>query len=166
MQKQEAFIELIKENEGVIYKITKVYAVEKEDQKDLYQEVVYQLWKSFDSFDGRSKVGTWVYRVTLNTSITYSKRTKGSGPRVDFDLELLQTPDVHDEAEEEKLQLLYASIKKLNVIEKGIIVLYLEGKNYQEISAIMGFTATNIGTRLNRIRQKLKARIKKTESWS
>ena len=74
MQKQNEFINIVKSNEGIIYKITMIYSDNKEHQKDLYQEIVYQLWKSFDSFRGDAKVSTWLYRIALNTSITYLKK--------------------------------------------------------------------------------------------
>jgi len=161
MQKQQHFVKLIKENEGIIFKITLVYAFNEEDQKDLYQEIVYQLWKSFDSFRGEAKVSTWMYRIALNTSITHLKKEKKKGDRVSIDVVLMNKIDQIDTMLDDRIQILYAHIKKLNSIEKGIVLLYLEGKNYEEIGAITGFTKSNVGTRLNRIKQKLKSQIKK-----
>ncbi|MEL6812073.1 MAG: sigma-70 family RNA polymerase sigma factor [Bacteroidota bacterium] len=161
MQDKQEFIQTIKENEGVIYKITRVYAKDKEDQKDLYQEIVYQLWKSFESFQGKSKVSTWMYRVALNTSIAHLNKQKKSQQGVSMDFELLNLADEHDSIMEEQMNTLYAHIKKLNVVEKGLILLFLEGKSYEEIASITGFTVTNVGTRLGRIKQKLKTNIKK-----
>ncbi|MFD1293304.1 RNA polymerase sigma factor [Lutibacter holmesii] len=161
MQKQQNFIKLIKENEGIIYKITLVYAFNEEDQKDLYQEIVYQLWKSFDSFRGGSKISTWMYRIALNTSITSLKKEKRKGEQVSFNNDLLDRIDQIDTIMEDRIKLLYSHIKQLNTVEKGVILLYLEGKNYDEIAAITGFTSSNVGTRLNRIKQKLKSQIKK-----
>ena len=161
MQKQQNFIKLIKENEGIIYKITLVYAFNEEDQKDLYQEIVYQLWKSFDSFRGGSKISTWMYRIALNTSITRLKKEKRNGERISFDIELLEKIDQIDTIMEDRIKLLYSHIKQLNTVEKGVILLYLEGNNYDEIASITGFTSSNVGTRLNRIKQKLKSQIKK-----
>lgn len=161
MQKQQNFIKLIKENEGIIYKITLVYAFNEEDQKDLYQEIVYQLWKSFDSFRGGSKISTWMYRIALNTSITRLKKEKRKGERVSLDSYLLERIDQIDTLMEDRIKLLYSHIKQLNTVEKGVVLLYLEGKNYDEIAAITGFTPSNVGTRLNRIKQKLKSQIKK-----
>ena len=161
MQKQQNFIKLIKENEGIIYKITLVYAFNEEDQKDLYQEIVYQLWKSFDSFRGGSKISTWMYRIALNTSITRLKKEKRKGERVSLDSYLLERIDQIDTIMEDRIKLLYSHIKQLNTVEKGVVLLYLEGKNYDEIAAITGFTPSNVGTRLNRIKQKLKSQIKK-----
>lgn len=159
MQKQKEFIKVIKENEGIIFKITLVYSSNEEDQKDLYQEIVYQLWKSFDSFRGDSKVSTWLYRIALNTSITYLKKEKRNGNRVSLNSVLLNKMDQIDTLMEERIKVLYAQIKKLNIIEKGVILLYLEGKTYEEIGVITGFTSSNVGTRLNRIKQKLKDQI-------
>lgn len=161
MQKQQSFIKLIKDNEGIIYKITLVYAFNEEDQKDLYQEIVYQLWKSFDSFRGGSKISTWMYRIALNTSITRLKKEKRKGERVSLDSYLLERIDQIDTLMEDRIKLLYSHIKQLNTVEKGVVLLYLEGKNYDEIAAITGFTPSNVGTRLNRIKQKLKSQIKK-----
>jgi RNA polymerase sigma factor (sigma-70 family) len=154
MQQEKEFIKTIKAHEGVIYKITHVYAKDTEDQKDLYQEIVYQLWKSFSSFKGNSKISTWMYRVALNTSITHQKKKRVTGIPLDF--ELLHLTEEHDAETEERLRQMYFQIKKLNIIEKGIILLFLEGKSYDEISEITGFTNTNVGTRLGRIKQKLK----------
>lgn len=162
MQKQqEQFIKLIKENEGIIFKVALVYAFNEEDQKDLYQEIVYQLWKSFDSFRGDAKVSTWMYRIALNTSITHLKKEKKKGSRVSIDAVLLNKIEHIDTLMDERIQLLYKHIKQLNTIEKGVVLLYLEGNNYEEIAAVTGFTVSNVGTRLNRIKQKLKSQIKK-----
>lgn len=159
MQKKDKFVEIIKEHEGIIFKITSVYSTDKEDQKDLYQEIVYQLWKYFDSFRNESKFSTWMYRVALNTSITHSKKEKRKGNRVPIDHVLFNRIDKKDNLQEEQLSILYAHIKQLNTIEKGLILLYLEGKKYEEIATITGFTPSNVGTRLTRIKQKLKSQI-------
>ena len=161
MHNQTEFIRDIKENEGIIYKVTRVYADNTEDQKDLYQEIVYQLWKSYNSFKGESLLSTWMYRIALNTAITHLKKEKKKGVQIEIDDKLLNRKDDIDTETEEKISLLYAQIQDLNVIEKGIILLYLDGKSYDEIAAVTGFTNTNIGTRLARIKQKLKTKINK-----
>ena len=161
MQKQQEFIKLIKANEGIIFKVTLVYTFNEEDRKDLYQEIVFQLWKSFDSFRGDSKISTWMYRIALNTAITNLKKEKRKGNSVPLDNDFLNRIDEIDTIIDDRIKILYTQIKKLNTVEKGVILLYLEGKTYEEISGITGFTATNVGTRLNRIKQKLKSQIKK-----
>jgi len=161
MQSEKEFIGIIKEKEGLIYKVAKVYAYNKEDEQDLYQEIVYQLWKSFPSFRNDSKLSTWMYRVALNTSITYSAKEKKRGTHLPMHEWLVNKPDTNDLLKEERIEALYAAIKKLNTVEKGVIFLYLEGKNYEEIAGITGFTSTNVGTRLGRIREKIISQIKK-----
>ena len=157
MKDTSTFVQLIKDNEALIYKITKAYAHDAEDQKDLYQEVVYQLWKSFKSFNNESKWTSWMYRVTLNTAITHSNKQKKRRP-AELDFELLQ-PAKRDPVFEERLELLYNYIKQLSLVNKSLILLYLEGKSHQEIAEITGFSKTNVGTRLARIKQKLKSQI-------
>ena len=159
MQDKTAFVAIIKENEGILYKITRVYTDTTEDQKDLYQEIVYQLWKSFDSFKGNSKISTWMYRIALNTAIAHLNKSKKRVRQVRLDFELVNPIDEKDSTSEERLKILYEMIKQLNVIEKGLILLFLEGKSYEEIANITGFSTSNVGTRLSRIKKKLKTNI-------
>ncbi len=160
MQEEEAFIQLIKQNEGIIYKITRLYTDSGDDQKDLYQEIVYQLWKGFKSFKGDAKVSTWMYRIALNTALLHLKGKKKRGYNVSLDEVVLKQED-YDPLFEERLKILYVSIKNLGDFEKGIIFLFLEGKKYEEISIITGLTTSNIGTRMARIKEKLKTQITK-----
>ena len=159
MPDKKEFIKIIQENEGLIYKVTKVYSYSKEDGQDLYQEIVYQLWKSFPSFRNESKISTWIDRIALNTSIAHLNKEKGKRNHVPIDELLLNRTDTTDTLIDEQKEVLFALIKKLSDVEKGIIFLYLEGKTYTEIAAITGFTSTNVGTRLGRIKQKLVSQI-------
>lgn len=165
MTVKQEFIKHVKEHEGIVYKVASIYADGKEDRQDLFQEIIYQLWRSYPTFKGHSKISTWMYRVALNTSITHLKKEKRKDQQVPLDPELLNRMEDRENLEEEQLAILHAHIKKLNLIEKGIILLYLEGKSYEEIAAITGFTQTNIGTRLSRIKQKLKDQITKEHSY-
>jgi len=161
MPSESEFIRVIKENEGIIFKISTFYSNTAADQKDLFQEIVYQLWKSFDSFRNESKISTWMYRIALNTSIANLNKARRKGTQVPIDKVVLNIMDQQDTHIEERISVLYEQIKQLSTIEKGIVLLYLEGKNYEEIAAITGFTATNVGTRLGRIREKIKSQLKK-----
>ncbi|WP_299436820.1 sigma-70 family RNA polymerase sigma factor [uncultured Aquimarina sp.] len=161
MSKKEEFTRIIKDNEGVIFKITTIYTDQSEDQQDLYQEIVYQLWKAYDTFRGDSKISTWMYRVALNTAITRLKKEKRNGSRVGIDQVILKQTENYNTEFEEKLKVLYAYIKMLNDLEKGLILLLLEGKKYEEIALITGLTPSNVGTRISRIKQKLKTQIVK-----
>jgi len=145
MSKEAEFTQIIKDNEGVIFKITTIYTDSSEDQKDLYQEIVYQLWKAYDSFRGDAKISTWMYRVALNTAITRLKKEKRKGNRVGIDQVVLKQTDNYDTTFEEKLKVLYNHIRMLNDLEKGLILLLLEGKKYEEIALITGLTASIVG---------------------
>ncbi len=160
-EKTVAFTALIKAHEGLIFKITTIYTHNEHDQKDLYQDIVYQLWKSFDSFRGEAKVSTWMYRVGMNTAINTLKKVKRQPHKIGIDQVVLQQTEYYDFEFEARLKLLYAQIKTLNVLEKGLMLLLLEGKKYEEIAEITGLTATNVGTRISRIKQKIKTQITK-----
>ncbi len=159
MPEEAAFVQLIQENKGILLKVSNVYSNNYEDQKDLYQEIVFQLWKSFDSFRGESKISTWIYRIALNTSISNLRKQKRKGEHVPIQFELYNMADDEDRVLQERMALVNEHIQKLSVVEKGLILLHLDGKNYEEISMITGFTPTNVGTRLTRIKQKLKTQI-------
>ncbi len=163
METKARFTEVIRENEGLIFKITALYTNSTQDRDDLYQEIVYQLWKSFSSFDERSKLSTWIYRVALNTAIYNLKQGRKRVSTSPIDIETLRFAEDVDKAEEEKIKLLFQHIQLLSLLEKGIILLYLEGKNHEEIAAIVGLSTTNVGTRISRIKEKLKTQIIKTQ---
>lgn len=142
---------------GIIIKICRAYTDSEEDFKDYYQEICFQLWKSRDNFKGNSKWSTWVYRVSLNVSLSLLKKDKKVNkksvelPEVEDNLQ----PDSHP-FNDESLKLLYQAIKKLPDLDRAIILLYLEEKSYQEISEIIGLSANNIGVKITRIKKKLK----------
>ncbi len=159
MSNTAEFTQLISENEGAIFKITSVYTDDRDSQKDLYQEIVLQLWKSFDAFKGASKRGTWLYRVALNTAISYLRKSKKHKVLVPMDQVVQHLTEVQDSDFEDRLKTLYAQIRELDSLEKGIILLYLEDKSYEEIAVITGLTVTNVATRLSRIKNKLKKQI-------
>lgn len=148
------FKEFIEDNQATIYKICRVYANDAEELKDFVQEVTIQLWRSHEKFENRSKLSTWVYRVTLNVCLTLSKkRRKG------FDTVSLLPTDIYDdvdEAEREQVEALYQAIRKLKESERAIILLYLEDKSYKEIASILGITISNVGARVNRVKNQLK----------
>lgn len=161
MTDKAAFIGIVRQHEALIYKVARLYTNSREDEQDLYQEIVYQLWKSFDSFRNEAKISTWMYRIALNTSIAYLHKEKRKGSHIPIPEEMLHGTDTGDTLQEERAAALYAVITTLSPIEKAIILLYLEGKTYEEIAGITGFTITNVGTRLGRIRQKIILNIKK-----
>jgi len=163
MDIKQHFTKVIKENEGLIFKITTLYTNSIQDRKDLYQEILYQLWKSFTSFNEQSKLSTWMYRVSLNTAIYHLKQTKRRINTIPIDLETQLFSDDRDKEEEERIKLLYQQIQLLNLLEKGIIILYLDGKSHEEIASIVGISISNVGTRISRIKVKLRTLIIKNQ---
>ncbi len=160
MNREDEFIHLIQQNQGLIYKITTIYTRDREEQKDLYQEIVYQTWKSFDQFKKASKPSTWLYRVGMNTAITNLNRTKKSVTAVPLDGLDLDFAEDLDSGLEERLKVLYAEIRKLGLLDRGIVFLFLEGKSHDEIAEIVGVSSSNVGTRLSRIKDKLRKGVK------
>lgn len=124
------------------------------------QEIVYQLWKSGESFDTHRKFSTWMYRIALNVAISFYRRQRRSGLRITFggDLHLMELEDRPDGDEEleEKVDLLQQFISELGELDKALMILYLEEKSYREIAEVLGITETNVATKLSRIKGRLK----------
>lgn len=158
MTQEKEFVEVIQDNEGILYKMTRLYANNKEDQKDLYQDIVYQLWKAFNTFRGDAKLSTWIYRIALNTALLYLKNKKRKGYNTSLDGIVLINEN-YDPVLEGRLKILYAHIREFGEVDKGIVFLFLEGKKYEEISDITGMSTSNIGTRMARIKEKLNKQI-------
>jgi len=161
VDKKNAFITAIKENQGLIYKIASIYAKSIEDRKDLTQEIIYQLWKSVGTFNQKSSLSTWMYRVAMNVSIHHLKIAKRKVLTVPLDEQFLDFHEVDNSAIEEKWQEFKQHIDNLNLLDKGIIILYLENKSHEEIGQIIGISTSNVGTKLSRIKDKLKQQILK-----
>lgn len=161
MDKKERFIAAIQEHEGLLFKVASVYTNTAEDKQDLVQEIIYQLWKSFDTFSGKSSISTWMYRVALNTSIYHLKLAKRNVPTVPMATELGSYAAEDNTAVEQKWLLFRQHIDKLNPLDKAIVMLYFDNKSYQEIAEITGLTASNVGTKLGRIKEKLKSQVTK-----
>lgn len=161
MDQEEKFVQVIRENEGIIYKVSSIYAQAREDRLDLYQEIVLQLWKAWKKYRGEAKVSTWMYRVAMNTGITYIRKQKKRAKQVELNAQLLNQGENFDPALEERMNLLYRHIESLGKLDKGLILLYLEDRNYEEIAEITGLSKSNVGTRLSRIKQKLKNQMLK-----
>ncbi len=161
MDKKETFLEALRSNEGSLYKIATVYTNGVEERNDLVQEIIYQLWKSFDAFSQKATLGTWMYRVAMNVAIYHLKSAKRRLPTEPIEEQHLDVNVSDNSQEEEKWKLLKQSIDGLNLLEKGIVMLYLEEKSYEEIAEITGLSVSNVGTKLSRIKEKLRKQISK-----
>ena len=160
MQKQEAekqFEKQVRENELLIYKVCRIYAYTEADRKDLFQEIVIQLWKAFPKFNGQSKFSTWLYRVSLNTAIAGLRRKKKFITSYEpFTLPANIIDDNYNDSEEERLQQLYTAIEQLSQVEKAIVMLYMEDRSYNEMEDILGISQGNLRVKMNRIKEKLR----------
>ena len=154
-QKIEAeFLELLRNYNRIIYKVVSFYADENTTLDDLYEDVVLNLWKAFPNFRKESQLSTWIYRIALNVCVSFYRNNKRRPVCVEI------TPDIKayaEEAEENEAVIeLYACINRLGKLERALILLYLEDRPYKEIAEIMGITATNVSTKINRIKEKLR----------
>jgi len=158
---EDKFVEDINQNIGIIHKISKIYFTDADNRKDACQEILYQLWRSYPGFKGDAKFSTWMYKVALNTALTYSK--KGSR-EVPTDMQTGNWEQLAAGNEQqplnERMALLYAAINTLSVTDKAITLLYLEDNSYDEIAEITGLTKTNVSVRLVRIKKTLKEKLK------
>ena len=158
---KEEFLRNITANQGIIHKVTRIYCDNVDDRKDLFQEILIQLWKSYGSFKEQSKFSTWMYRVAINTAITAFKRGSRKKDKALFVREMPSIADeVYDDDLEQNLILLHTAIAQLTGIEKSIVLLYLEDKSYEEIAEITGITQNYVRVKMNRIKKKLESLIK------
>jgi RNA polymerase sigma-70 factor (ECF subfamily) len=154
---EKEFLEIIRLNQGIIHKVCSVYCDRDEDRQDLFQEILAQLWKSYPGFRRESKFSTWMYRVALNTAITSFKKSRRH-PQVNrLSGESYQVADdTSSQENDENIALLKQAISKLTGIEKSIILLFLENREYEEIAEITGITQNYVRVKMNRIKAKLK----------
>jgi RNA polymerase sigma-70 factor (ECF subfamily) len=157
---KEEFLEILKNYQGILHKVNLIYFRNKADREDNFQEIVYQLWKSFPTLQNRNSVGSWIYAVSINTSLMRLRNQS----RVEFREELPDSIDTTDIMEElsmnEQFKLLLLAIYRLNEIDKSIMLLYLEEKSYADIGEILGLSSSNVGVRINRVKELLKQNFK------
>lgn len=154
---QEKFVALLEENQNIVHKICRLYTNNQDQHNDLFQEITIQLWRAFPKFRGDSKFSTWMYRVGLNTAITLYRKSKRTVTTQDFDGVMFRiSSEEYDDTVEQQLKLMYSAVKELNDIEKALVFLYLEDKNYREISETMGISEVNARVKMNRVKGKLK----------
>ncbi len=155
---ENRFLTALDENQQKILRICSAYAENDEDKKDLFQEVIVNIWKSMPSFQGKAALGTWMFRITLNVCIRLQSKRKSKKDRF-VDLENISISDIKaDEGREEpyeRLAQLRECIKELNDSDKAVITLYLEELPYKEISSITGLTENNVAVKVKRIKEKL-----------
>jgi RNA polymerase sigma-70 factor (ECF subfamily) len=154
--------ELIVENhKGIIYKVANSYCKEDDDRKDLVQEIIIQLWKSFHRFNNSVKLSTWIYRVALNVAISfYRKDLKRKNTSTELSESLIAIiPENEPEETESQITQLQQFIAELKDMDRALMILYLEDRSQKEIGEIMGISETNVSTKIARIKEKLKTKF-------
>ena len=154
--KQKEFSQLIKANQGLIIKVSRLYTNSLEDEQDLFQEIVLQLWRSYDSFKGNSKISTWMYRVALNTAITLFRKKTKSPLTSELDEVHFEYEQEQDDEKQAQISLLYKVIKLLPNVERAIVMMYLDDVSYKEIAETLGITEVNARVKMNRLKKTLK----------
>jgi RNA polymerase sigma-70 factor (ECF subfamily) len=158
---EHEFLALVRANEGRLRHICRVYGRDVEARKDLYQEIMFQLWRSLPSFAGAATIDTWVYRVALNTALTHARRRPAHVETpLDDDTEAAvsaASPEAGDEAPElrEQSERLYAAIDRLNAVDRMLVTMYLDDRSYREMAEVIGITESNVGVKLHRIKKLL-----------
>lgn len=153
---EKEFIELINQHQGLIHKVCIMYENDSDVRNDLFQEIVFQLWKSYKTFRGEAKITTWMYRIALNTAISGFRKQSRIVKTEDLKELHFNISDHWADEREEELQRLQTAIRQLSEIERAMIMMALEEVPYEEIAETIGITQNNVRVRMNRIREKLK----------
>jgi len=149
------FVALIEEHNGILYKVANAYCRAHDDRGDLIQEIVVQLWRAFPRYDERQRFSTWMYRVAMNVAISfYRKEWRRQRDLVPLDEPALDVAGALGAAPDE-LRRLHERLRTLGELDRALVLLYLDGYAHGEIAELMGLTATNVSTRLGRIKKKL-----------
>ncbi len=163
MDKQQntgSFETLIEQHKGLVYKVAHIYCKNAEDRKDLIQEIIIQLWQSWHRYNAAYSLSTWMYRVALNTAISfYRKDSRRKKPELPLQEDMLLLTDDPAPETEQQLNLLQQFIAELQDLDRALMLLYLEEKPYREIAVILGLSESNVATRAGRVKEKLKRRF-------
>jgi RNA polymerase sigma-70 factor (ECF subfamily) len=158
---KEEFLEILSNYQGILHKVSLVYFKNKPDREDNLQEIIFQLWKSFPGLKNHTSIGSWIYAVSINTSISRIKKVS----RIEYRETIPEMPDKSNVIDEmsmnESFQILLAAIYNLDELDKSIMLLYLEEKSYDEIANIIGISKSNVGVRINRAKELLRQNLKK-----
>jgi RNA polymerase sigma factor (sigma-70 family) len=149
---QERFNELLESHRGILFKVANTYCRHPQDREDLAQEVTFQLWKAFPSYDDRRPFPTWMYRIALNVAISHARRGRNETLPLDAILDQREQSKEQDP----RLNTLYAFIDKLDDLNRALLLLYMEERSYQEIAEILGISETNVATKISRLKQRIR----------
>ena len=151
---EQQFAQLVREHKSTIYTVCYMFSHDEDEVNDLFQETLINMWKGIDSFREQSKISTWIYRVALNTCLLQERKKKREVPKVPLSMNVNFFED--EDAKVAQVRQLHQRIGKLGLVDRAIVMLWLEGSSYDEIGSVMGISAQNVGVKLYRIKEQLK----------
>jgi RNA polymerase sigma factor (sigma-70 family) len=164
-QHKQYFQNIIEEHKGILHKVARVYCPNEIDRQDLIQEMMIQVWQSIHRYNNQFKISTWLYRISLNVAISFYRQNKARANKyAKLNAHTEQMPTEEKTADERQLNLLEQFISELKEIDKALMILYLEDKSHAEIAEILGMSISNVGTKIGRIKDKLKTRFSQLKS--
>lgn len=162
---RDRFQALLARHEKIVFKVAGMYCRNAEDRRDLAQEILVQAWRSFGGYDATRPFSTWMYRIALNVAISFARQAghrarhvvslDGDALEVGDDSAAMREPD-------ERVRALYAFIHSLDALNRALMLLYLEDRSYREIAEVLGITETNVATKINRLKQRIRSGITET----
>ena len=155
MKQEEFFTQLVRENKSTIYTVCYMFSKDEDEVNDLFQETLINMWKGIDSFREESKISTWIYRVALNTCLLQERKKKKEVKKVPLNMNVNFFED--NDPDSTQVRILHQRIGKLGLVDRALVMMWLEGMSYDEIGAVMGITPQNVGVKLFRIKEKLKS---------
>ena len=163
-EQEHIFKSWLDDHKGLFFKIVRTYAVTQMDMDDLFQEIAIQVWRSVPAFRQACAVSTWIYRIAINTALTWTRKERRH-PQMEGMEEGVSLLQEEGEAPDERLTWLYTAIHQMDVVDRSIALLLLEGFSYKEIAAIMGITESNVGVKINRIKKRLIVQSEKQDCY-
>lgn len=158
---EKAFLDLLEVHKGILHKVARLYMDNPEDRKDLQQEIIIQLWKSYPKFKGESAFSSWMYRVAINTAISSFKKEKRRSDVYNYNTEKEPEQEDYDPEKDQQLEVFYRAIQQLNGVEKALIFYFMEGLSHRDTGIQLGISEGNVRVKLNRTKEKLQQIIKK-----
>lgn len=164
-EQREYFRDIIEQHKGILFKVARAYCLNEDDRQDLIQEMMIQIWQSINRFNNQIKISTWLYRISLNVAISfYRKNMARANKNTMLNEQTEQIPTDDKTEEDQQLNLLEQFISELKEFDKALMILYLEDKSHAEIAEILGMTVSNVGTKIGRIKDKIKTRFSQLKS--
>ena len=152
--KEQEFSRMVREHKSTIYTVCYMFSNDEDEVSDLFQETLINLWKGYESFRHESKLSTWIYRVAMNTCISADRKKRKQGTKVPLSMNI----DLYNDEDHETKQVrqLHERIQRLDLVDRALVMMWLEGMNYDEIADVIGISVKNVGVKLVRIKEKLK----------